>query len=168
MRYFGIVVLGIVLMAVNGAFCRVFHLEIVHLDVVLVLVVFIALETKTIPGLIVVAVLGLLADSFAQTPFGMYGSNHLLVWVFTRIALRMVITDTRSSKIKVLLAMSLLSSILSMIQLAIMPISSDAVIIVLKVMIPLAIMQAVLAIFVWPLARKIVGMPSEQDFIMKV
>ena len=69
MRQIGLYLFGIFLLALNGALCRILHLELMHPEPVLVLSVFIALNLSLAEGALVVFFLGVSADSFAGTPW---------------------------------------------------------------------------------------------------
>jgi rod shape-determining protein MreD len=155
MRQIGLVLFGIFLLALDGALCRILHLELMHPDPVLVLSVFIALNLSSAEGALMVFFLGLSADSFAGTPMGMLASAHMFVWILVRWSLRFLIPDRKGMQLILLFVMSLVFSLLLMLMLAIMEAGTGPVWANFKVMLPLAVIHVLLASPVWALARRI-------------
>ena len=153
MRQIGLALLGIFLLALDGALCRILHLELMHPDPVLLLAIFIALNLSAAEGAVVVFFLGLSADSFAGTPMGMLASVHMLVWILVRWSKRFLLPDQKGMQLVLVFVMSLVFSLLVMLMLAIMEAGSGPVWANFKVMFPLAIIHVLLASPIWALAR---------------
>jgi rod shape-determining protein MreD len=155
MRSVGLVLFGIFLLALDGALCRVLHLELMRPDPVLLLDVFIALHLTSAEGVVMVFLLGVSADSFAGTPMGMLASVHLFVWMLVRWSLRFLIPERRGMQLIILFVMSLVFSLLVMLMLAIMEAGTGPVWANFKVMLPLALVHLLLASPVWAISRRI-------------
>jgi len=155
-----LLLLGLLLLAFSGAFCRIFHFEWLHPDPVLMLDVYIAMEIQPLGGGLLVFVLGLFADSFAGTPMGMLASAHLLIWMAVRAIKSLVVPDRGPVQYGILLVMSLIFSLITMLQLVVMDADSGMMWVNLKAMLPLAFVNLVLAAPVWALARWMSGSSS--------
>jgi rod shape-determining protein MreD len=153
MKQIGLVLLGVFLLALDGVLCRVLHLELMHPDPVLLLVVFIGLNLTSGEGVLMVFFLGVSADSFAGTPMGMLASVHLLVWVLVRWSMRLLMPERQGMQLVILFVMSLVFSLLVMLMLAIMEAGTGPVWANFKVMLPLALVHLLLAGPVWAVAR---------------
>jgi rod shape-determining protein MreD len=153
MRQIGLVLFGVFLLALDGALCRVLHLELMRPNPVLLLDVFIALNLTSAEGAVMVFLLGVSADSFAGTPMGMLASVHLFVWMLVRWSLRFLIPERKGMQLVLLFVMSLVFSLLVMPMLAIMEASVGPVWASFKVMLPLALVHLLLAGPVWAVAR---------------
>ncbi len=153
MRSAGLVLFGVILLALDGALCRVLHLELLRPDPVLLLDVFIALHLTSAEGVVMVFLLGVSADSFAGTPMGMLASVHLFVWMLVRWSLRFLIPERKGMQLIILVVMSLVFSLLVMLMLAIMEAGAGPVWANIKVMLPLALVHVLLASPVWAVAR---------------
>lgn len=153
MRQIGLALLGIFLLALDGALCRILHLELMHPDPVLLLSVFIALNLSLAEGALLVFFLGVSADSFAGTPMGMLASAHMFVWILVRWSMRFILPDRKGMQLALLFVMSLVFSLLVMLLLAIMEAGTGPVWASFKVMLPLAVIHVILASPVWALAR---------------
>lgn len=153
MRQVGLALFGIFLLALDGAFCRILHLELMHPEPVLLLAIFIALNLSAAEGAVTVFFLGLCADSFAGTPMGMLASVHMLVWVLVRWSMRFLLPEQKGMRLALVFVMSLVFSLLVMLMLAIMESGTGPVWASFKVMFPLAVIHVLLAGPVWALAR---------------
>jgi rod shape-determining protein MreD len=153
MRPIGLVLFGVFLLALDGALCRVLHLELMHPDPILLLDVFIALNLSSVEGVLMVFFLGVSADSFAGTPMGMLASVHLLVWILVRWSVRFLMPERKGMQLTILFVMSLVFSLLVMLMLAIMGAGVGPVWANFKVMPPLALVHLLLAGPVWAVAR---------------
>ena len=153
MKQIGLVLFGVFLLALDGALCRILHLELMHPDPVLLLSVFIALNLSSGEGAVMVFFLGLSADSFAGTPMGMLASVHIFVWILVRWSTRFIIPERKGMQLALLFVMSLVFSLLVMLMLAIMEAGGGPVWANFKVMLPLAIIHVLLASPVWAGAR---------------
>lgn len=162
MRQVALTLLGLLLLAVNGALGRILHLELMRPDVVLLLNVFIGLNLKATEGALMVFVLGVASDSFAGTPMGMFASIHLLIFVLVRWSVRLLMPERRGIQLLLLLVMSLLSSLLSVLFLALVKFGTGPIWTSLKAMIPLALVHLLLAVPVWSLARWICPTASKE------
>ena len=153
MRQVGLALFGIFLLALNGAVCRILHLELMHPEPVLLLSVFIGLNLSSAEGALVVFFLGVSADSFAGTPMGMLASAHMLVWLLVRWSMRFLLPEQKGMQLALVFVMSLVFSLLVMLMLAIMEAGGGPVWASFKVMFPLAVIHVLLAGPVWALAR---------------
>jgi len=153
MRQVGLALLGIFLLALNGALCRILHLELMHPDPVLLLSVFVALNLSLAEGGLIVFFLGVSADSFAGTPMGMLASAHMLVWILIRWSMRFLLPERKAMQLALLFVMSLVFSLLVMLMLAVMEAGTGPVWVSFKVMFPLAVIHVLLAGPVWAIAR---------------
>lgn len=153
MRPAGLVLFGVFLLALDGALCRVLHLELMRPDPVLLLDVFIALHLTSAEGVVMVFLLGVSADSFAGTPMGMLASAHLFVWMLVRWSLRFLMPEQKGMQLIILFVMSLVFSLLVMLLLAITEAGVGPVWANLKVMFPLALVHLLLAGPIWAVAR---------------
>jgi rod shape-determining protein MreD len=153
MRQVGLALFGVFLLALDGAVCRILHLELMHPDPVLVLSVFIALNLSLAEGALVVFFLGLSVDSFAGTPMGMLASAHMLVWILIRWSMRFLLPERKGMQLAQLFVMSLVFSLLVMLLLAIMEAGTGPVWANFKVMLPLAVIHVLLASPIWAIAR---------------
>ena len=120
---------------------------------VLLLVVFIALNLSAAEGALMVFFLGVSADSFAGTPMGMLAFVHLFVWILVRWSMRFIMPERKGMQLVILFVMSLVFSLLVMLMLAIMEAGTGPVWANFKVMLPLALVHLLLAGPVWAVAR---------------
>ncbi len=162
MRQLFLILLGIFLIALSGAIYRALHLELIHPDIGLLLVVFTALRMKRDQGIVIVTALGFVADSFAGSPTGMFAFIYLLVWLSTRLGARVFLPDTKNAQYKLIFAMSLFAGLLQIIFLGLAGTGAGPVLAVLKVILPLALIHVLIAKPVWVLAQKTVGLSIEQ------
>ena len=153
MRILAFACMGIVLLSLDGAFCRILHLEWIHPDPVLVLTVYVALFIRTAMGILMVAFLGAASDSFAGTPPGMLMSSYVFVWMLASILRRFVMRKRMSAQLSVVFAASLFHSLLMFAYLLALDAHSGVLWINLKAMFPLALFHVLLAIPILPLAK---------------
>ncbi|MBW1807336.1 MAG: rod shape-determining protein MreD [Deltaproteobacteria bacterium] len=153
MRHLAVIGLGIILLTVTGAVCRVLHTEWVRPDPILILVVYISIFMKPGEGVLTAFVLGAIADSFASTPWGMLMSASIVVWMFARHLRRFMQPNQSTALVGVMFITSLLFSMLIFVYLAAMGASDGVIWVNLKAVLPLAFINAVLAVPVWSLAK---------------
>ena len=156
MKYLALLGLVVVLLAVEGAIGRLIHVERLQPDLVLVLVVFIAFHLGP-GGVLMVFVSGLVADSSAGAPHGLLTSSYLLVWVLVRAIQGVFIPDRKSVQLGMLFVMSLISTGLVLLMLRLADRAGGLTSALLIWMVPLALLNLVLAWPIWAFARRIVS-----------
>lgn len=164
MRYLALLVYGVFLLALDGALCRVFHLEWIHPDPILLLDVFIALHLTFTEGAVLVFLSGIAADSFAGTPTGMLLTAHMLAWLLVRWARQFVVPDQPLVQRFLVFVLSILFNLFLVLQLATMDTGNGPIWISLKSMVPLALLHVLLARLVWMPARKMFPPASHRRF----
>ncbi len=154
MRYLALLGLVVVLLAVEGAIGRLFHIELLQPDPVLVLVVFIAFHLGP-GGVLLVFASGLVADSAAGAPHGLLTSTYLLVWIVVRATQGVFLPDRKSVQLGMLFVMSLVSTGLVLLMLRLADRAGGLTSALLIWMLPLALLNLFLAWPVWAIARRI-------------
>jgi len=151
----GFLILGVLLLTIDGALCRVFNTEWIRPDPVLILTVYLAFRARSLEGVACVFILGVAAESFAATPPGMMMSAYILIWLAARWLRRFSMPGQTGVQLGALFALSILSSLLMFVYLLAMDVAEGVLWINLKAMLPLAVLHVILAIPVWALARTI-------------
>jgi rod shape-determining protein MreD len=150
-------VFGILLLLIKSVAVRVLHIELLHPDLDVLLAVFVAFHLRPFPGLMVVFVLGLFADSLGGTPLGMKASIDLAVFFIVRLSLRVLLPDRLMTQLLLLLVASIISSLLLVVVL--MEVGPGAMTPIIHWMVPLAVLNTILAVPIWAVARRISGPP---------
>ncbi len=166
MRHLAVIGLGILLLTVTGAICRVLHTEWVRPDPIFILVVYVSIFMKPGEGVLTAFALGAIADSFASTPWGMLMSVAIAIWMFARHLRRFILPNQSTALVGVMFITSLLFSLLTFVFLAAMGASSGVIWANLKAVLPLACINAVLAAPVWSLAKLAWPQTTRQRFEM--
>ncbi len=91
MRPVFLTVFGILLLLIKSVAVRALHIELLQPDIGLLMAVFVAFHLRPFPGLMVVFVLGLFADSLGGTPLGMKALIDLTVFFIVRLSLRVLL-----------------------------------------------------------------------------
>ena len=141
MRLAVFVCLGIALLALTGALCRVFHLEWIHPDPVLLMVIYAALFSPSMSGAVGALAMGWAADSFAGTPAGLLTSSYFLVWMATGRARRFIVPSRVSSQLGLVFFMSLFHSLLCLGLLTWLNMAEGVLWVVGKAALPLALIH---------------------------
>jgi rod shape-determining protein MreD len=157
MKPVALVIFGIMVLLVQSVIVRVFHLELLHPDFGLVLAVFAAFHLRSFTGLMVVFILGLFADSLGGTPVGMKASIDLMMFFIVRLSLRFLLPDRIMTQLIMLLLASIISNFLLVV--ALMEIGPNVTTPVIHWMVPLAVLNTILAVPIWAVARLISGPP---------
>ncbi len=156
MRRLGLIGFALGLLTVEGAVCRLLHVEMLRPDPILVLVVYLAFRAGTASA-VEVFVLGLLADGFAGTPSGMLTMIYLIVWTLVKMAQAFLIPERRLIQFGILFLMSLVFDLLLVIVLVSLPGRGGPVSSLLVWTLPLALLNLAMAGPIWSLARWILG-----------
>jgi hypothetical protein len=156
MRHLGLLAMGLGLLAVEGAAIRLLQVEVLRPDPILVLVVFLGIRAEA--GLVLsVFALGLFADSFAGTPTGMLTCLYLVVWMLVRGSQSFLLADENRVAFGLLFVVSLVFNLMLAGLLAGFTPAGTAVTGILIWMVPLALLNLLLAVPVWAMARGLVG-----------
>jgi rod shape-determining protein MreD len=157
MRPVFLAVFGILLLIIKSVAVRALHIELLNPDLGLLLAVFMAFYLRPFPGLMVVFVLGLFADSLGGTPLGMKAFIDLTVFFIVRVSLRVLLPDRLMTQLVLLFLASIISSLLLVVML--MEVGPGVITPVIRWMLPLALLHVILAVPIWAMARKISGPP---------
>jgi rod shape-determining protein MreD len=152
-----LVIFGILLLLIKSVAIRVLHIELLHPDLGLLLAVFVAFHLRPLPGLMVVLVLGLFADSLGGTPLGMKALIDLVVFFIVRLSLRVLLPDRLVTQLLLLFLASIISSLILVV--ALMEVGPGVIAPVIHWMVPLAVLNTILAVPIWFVARRISGPP---------
>ena len=164
MRLAVFVCLGIFLLALDGALCRVFHLEWIHPDPVLILVVYAAMFSPSAGGAVAAMALGWAAGNFAGTPPGLLMTSYVLVWIGTGWMRRFIVPSRVAAQLGVVFLMSLFHSLLALAFLSWLGSDAGVMWVVAKAMLPLALIHVLLALPIWSLASKLWPGPAGRVF----
>lgn len=156
MRHLALIVLGLLLLALEGAACRLLQVEVLRPDPILVLVVFLGIRAEA-GSVLSVFVLGLFADSFAGTPTGMLTCLYLVVWMLVRGSQSFLIPDQTRIAFGLLFVVSLVFNLMLAGLLVGFTPGGSVVTGILIWMIPLAFLNLLLAGPVWAMAQRLVG-----------
>lgn len=157
MKPVALAIFGITLVLIKSVAMRVFHIELLHPDLGVVMAVFAAFHLRPLSGSIVVLVVGLFADSLGGTPLGMKASIDLLVFFIVRFSLRILLPDRTVTQIIMLFVASIISSLLLLVALT--EIEPRVTVPVIHWMLLLAVLNTMVAIPIWAVSRLISGPP---------
>jgi hypothetical protein len=101
MKFLVTTALALVLLSVEAVLVRSFGFEVTHIDVTLVLVVFLGLRASTLEGAFSSFAVGYLLDVFTGRPMGLFPFLAVLTFLLIRVAAAYV--DARSRVLFVLL-----------------------------------------------------------------
>jgi hypothetical protein len=161
LKHLALIGFGLFLLTLTGAFGRVFHLEWVRPDPILVLDVFIAMYMEPTLGVLSVFILGIASDSFAGTPPGMLANCHLIVWVIMRWSKKLLMFKNRSAQLGLVWIVSLLFCMMVMANLVILKINTGAIWVCFKAMLPNSFINMLVAMIVWSVSD--VFLPSDYN-----
>ncbi len=156
MRHLGIIGFAIGLLTIEGAVCRLLHVELLRPDPILVLVVFLAFRAGPV-SVVEVFVLGLIADGFAGTPAGMLTMIYLVVWTLCRMAQAFLNPDHQIIQFGMLFFMSLVFDLLLVLVLLSLPEGGGPVSSIMIWALPLALLNLAMAGPIWALSSRISG-----------
>lgn len=160
MKHLGLIGLAIGLLTIEGALARVMHLDVLRPDPILPLVIILALRPGA-AGALTTFGLGLIADSFCGTPTGMLALIYLVIWGLVRMASAYLLPDRRLVQYSLLFVMSVFFYLALMGILAGVLIESASVqgpVSTLALwLLPLALLNLLVAMPVWALSRRILG-----------
>jgi rod shape-determining protein MreD len=157
MRPVFLTVFGILLLLIKSVAVRAFHIELLHPDLGLLMAVFVAFHLRPFPGLMVVFVLGLFTDSIGGTPLGMKALIDLTMFFIVRLSLRVLLPDRLMTQFVLLFLASIVSSLVLVIVL--IEVGPGVITPVIYWMVPLALLNTILGIPIWAVARQISGPP---------
>lgn len=155
MRHFGLVVVGLLLLALCGSISRTLHFEWLRFDPILIICVFAAMRIEPLPGLLIVFMSGSLADGFASTPPGMLANGYLAIWALILWSKQIFMFKQKSAKIALVFVVTLVSQLIVVLHLVVMNIGGGPIWVCIKSSIPNALANALLALPIWKLASKI-------------
>ena len=163
MRLIALVAYGVVLLIIQGAIFRILHLDFFRPDPILILVVFLALRGSE-GALVSCFILGFIAEAFAGSTTGMLTIIYLVVWMVIRTALVFLLSERHLLQYGFVFFMSLLAHLAQLAIWATMP-SGNWPLGTLGIwMVPLAIVNLMLAGPIWIGARRILR-TQQRSFI---
>lgn len=91
-----LVLLALVLLSIEAVLVRTFGLEVTRIDVTMVLIVFVAVRSKTVEGALTAFVIGYLLDVFTGRPAGLYPALAVTVFLLARAAAQLLDGKSRT------------------------------------------------------------------------
>lgn len=155
MRFLVTVTLALALLAVEAVLVRSFGLEVTHVDVTVVLVVFLGLRASTLEGAFSAFAIGYLLDVFSGRPTNLYPFLAVLTFLLVRMAASFV--DARARGLFVLLttAASLGHSLLAALLWKLTSRGEGGTIVSISGLPLKLVLTALAAMLLWPLLRRI-------------
>lgn len=113
MRFLATLAFVLLVLSVEAAAGRVFGWSLVHVDVSIAVVVFVAIHAPLVEGAFTALAVGYMLDALAGRPTGLYAALAVLVYVGLRIANMLVDTRTRAGYAAAAAAASLVHGVLA-------------------------------------------------------
>jgi rod shape-determining protein MreD len=150
-----IVPLFVILAAAETSLARLAGIVSVRADIAIILVVFLAVRRGGAEGALLSWLLGLCQDSLSLAPWGLHGLIALATWSGLRLAGRWLLSQRRSIQVGMLVAASIFARLLVLL-LAAAAGAEHRLVLSGLAWTPLHVLaQALLALPVWALARKL-------------